>query len=189
MGQPVRTRQARDGDIEAVLGLWDELRAIGGRLGPFGPPSSSSAVRERLTCLDDDPAHRVVIAEVDDEVVGMAVLSRLPVTPISDVESVQISFMHVRDNQRRRGVGRAIVDNAATFASEVGAEFVTVGVFPGSRETNRFFARLGFSPLVVRRATATSLLQRRLASEDGVSDVLARRRRWRDSVALNSMGS
>ncbi|MEO8330107.1 MAG: GNAT family N-acetyltransferase, partial [Candidatus Nanopelagicales bacterium] len=151
----------------------------GGRLGPFGPPASASAVRERLGLLGRDDAHRVILAEIDGEIVGLAVLSRLPITPISDVESIQISFMHVRNDRRRTGVGKAIVESAAAFATDVGADYVTVGVFPGSRDTNRYFARLGFSPLVIRRAIATSLLQRKLAGDDGVREVLTRRRRGR----------
>ena len=172
----VRTREATDEDLSAIVDLWDELRSLGGRLGPFGPPASLSSVRERLTELKNDSNHRVVLAEVDDEIVGLAVLRRSPITPISDVESVQISFMHVRNDRRRRGVGRAIVESAALFAHDVGADYVTVGVFPGSRETNRYFARLGFSPLVVRRAVATSILERHLAGDDSVREMLTRRR-------------
>jgi len=173
----VRTRQAEDADLPAVVDLWDELRESGGRLGPLGPPASKTAVQERLAGLGQDPAHRVILAELDAVVVGLAVLSRVPITPISDVESVQISFMHVSNARRRRGVGRAIVEAALAFATEIGADYVTVGVFPGSRDTNRYFARLGFTPLVVRRATSTAALTRRLASDSGVRDVLTRRRR------------
>lgn len=173
----VRTRQVRSADLAAVVDLWEELRGVGGRLGPFGPPAATGAVQERLEALAADPSHRVVVAEIDQQVVGLAVLSRLPLTPISDVECVQISFMHVRNDRRRRGVGREIVDCAAAFADEVAADYVTVGVFPGSRDTNRYFARLGFTPLVVRRAIATSMLQRRLGGNRGVRDVLLRRRR------------
>ncbi len=161
----VGTREATEGDVLAMDELWDELRRHVGRVGPFGPPASAVAIRERLESLRTDPAHRVIVAEIDGVVVGLAVLSRMPVTPISDVETVQISFMHVRDDRRRRGVGRAIVSAAAGFASDVGCDYVSVGVFPGARESNRFFARLGFSPLVMRRAITTTALKRRLAGE------------------------
>ena len=172
----VTTREATEADVLAIGELWDELRVRAGRVGPFGPPASAVSIRERLSALPTYPGHRVFVAEIDREVVGLAVLSRLPVTPISDVESVQISFLHVKDDRRRRGVGRAIVGAAAEFAGDVGAEYVTVGVFPGARESNRFFARLGFSPLVVRRATSTSALQRRLGADLERSE---RRRRLR----------
>jgi GNAT superfamily N-acetyltransferase len=173
----VRTREATDDDVQAIAGLWEELRGRGGRVGPFGPPASAVSIRERLDSLRSDPMHRVMVAEVEGDVAGLAVLSRLPVTPISDVESIQISFMHVRDDRRRRGVGRAIVGAATQFATEVGADYVTVGVFPGARESNRFFARLGFSPLVMRRAIATTTLQRRLSGDLDRADRLRRLRR------------
>jgi predicted N-acetyltransferase YhbS len=172
----VTTRNATEADVMAIGELWGELRVRAGKVGPFGPPASEVSIRDRLDALRSDPTHRVVVAEVDGDVVGLAVMSALPVTPISDVESVQISFMHVRDDRRRRGVGRAIVGAAADFAAQIGAEYVTVGVFPGARESNRFFARLGFSPLVVRRAIATAALQRRLS---GDIERAERRRRLR----------
>jgi len=172
----IQTREATGEDLSAVADLWDELRVSGGRLGPFGPPASSSLVRDRLEALREDPKHRVVLALVDEEIVGLAVLSLLPITPISDVESVQISFMHVRNDRRRRGVGRAIVESAAQFAHDATADYVTVGVFPGSRETNRYFARLGFSPLVMRRAVPTTQLEKRLAGDDPSREVVTRRR-------------
>jgi GNAT superfamily N-acetyltransferase len=172
----VRTREATHHDVLAIGELWDELRRHGGRVGPFGPPASAVAIRERVEALRHDPAHRVVVAEIDEVVVGLAVLSRMPLTPISDVETVQISFMHVRDDRRRRGVGRAIVSAAAAFAADAAVDYVSVGVFPGARESNRFFARLGFSPLVMRRAIATSALKKRLAGELGRAE---RRRRLR----------
>lgn len=173
----VRIREVQESDLGAVVDLWEELRGAGGRLGPFGTPATAAGVRERLAALAADSAHRVIVAEIDQNVVGLAVLSRLPLTPISDVESVQISFMHVRNDRRRRGVGRAIVEGGASFAGEIGADYVTVGVFPSSRETNRYFARLGFAPLVVRRAIATSKLQHRLAGNPGVRELMHRRRR------------
>ena len=104
-------------DVLAIVELWDELRVQGGRVGPFGPPASAVAIHERLESLRTDPAHRVIVAEIDDDVVGLAVLSRLPVTPISDVESVQISFMHVRDDRRRRGRRTRHRRAATEFAS------------------------------------------------------------------------
>ncbi len=173
----VRTRAATEADLTSIVDLWDELRETGQRLGPFGPPASQDAIGKRIAELAHDPNHRVVLAEVDDEVLGLGVLSRLPITPISDVESVQISYMHVRQDSRRRGIGRAIVDAALEFATEISADYVTVGVFPGSRDTNRYFARLGFSPLVVRRAIPTATLQRRLVGDPKSRAMLTRRRR------------
>jgi hypothetical protein len=55
-------------------------------------------------------------------------------------------------------------------------------VLPHLRETQRFYARLGFGPVVVRRSVPVSMLRRRLAGDaraTQVDNVLARRRTLR----------
>ena len=47
-------------------------------------------------------------------------------------------------------------------AERVGAEVIVGNVPAQSREANRFFARLGFGSVIVRRATSTAALRRRL---------------------------
>ena len=97
---------------------------------------------------------------------------------------MQIDYLHVRPAYHRRGAGRALVAAAAAFCEEIGAEHVVVNVFPQVREANRFYAKLGFSPLVVRTGRASvSTLRRTLAADSAEqgrrAGVLARRRqRW-----------
>ena len=63
---------------------------------------------------------------------------------------------------------------AVAFAEEFGAEHVVVNVFPQLREANRFYARLGFCPLVVRRVASTAGLRRKLEPQPVASRPLAR---------------
>jgi hypothetical protein len=51
------------------------------------------------------------------------------------------------------------------FADEVGAGDVVVNVPPNARDVNRFYARLGFAPLVVRRSAPVGHLRRKLGVE------------------------
>ena len=81
--------------------------------------------------------------------------------PFVEAPVVQIDYLHVRPAFHRRGVGRALVAAAAAFCDEIGAEHVVVNVFPQVREANRFYAKLGFSPLVVRRVAPVSSTLRR----------------------------
>ena len=62
-------------------------------------------------------------------------------------------------------MGTALLREAAGFADEVGAGDVVVNVPPSHRDVNRFFARYGFAPMVVRRSAPIGQLRRRLGVE------------------------
>ena len=49
---------------------------------------------------------------------------------------------------------------------------VVVAVGPTTRDANRFFARLGFAPQVIRRSAPVAALRRALASADPSMDTL-----------------
>jgi GNAT superfamily N-acetyltransferase len=91
--------------------------------------------------------------------------------------------MHVRDDSRRRGIGRALVATAAQRAQDARLEYVSTAVFPQARDSNRFFARLGFSPFSVRRAVPLATLQRKLGTEAGARRHLMVSRRARSRAA------
>lgn len=175
----VVVRDACPDDLPAILEMWRELRDIGGRLERATPPASEDGALDRLLDITRDPDSRALIATVDDRVAGMAVLTCTQYAPLFDQIAVHVHYLHVRDGSRRRGVGKALLAAAACFAEEVGAEHVLTSVLPQLRETNRFYARLGFSPVVVRRSVPVSVLRRCLAAQGvgGAADNVVVRRR------------
>jgi GNAT superfamily N-acetyltransferase len=181
----VRCRAPREEDEAEILQMWEELREASGRQGPLAPLPSSELLHARLTALSADPTCRLIVAEGDGALAGMACLAARPLGPFVEAPVLQIDYLHIRPGQRGRGVGRALVAAAASFADELGLEHVSVSVFPHLREANRFYARLGFSPLVVRRVATTSTVRRRLGLEptSGRLSVLARRRSVRARAA------
>ena len=80
--------------------------------------------------------------------------------PFVEAPVVQIDYLHVRPAFHRRGVGRALVAAATAYAEEVGSEHVAVNVLPQVREANRFYAKIGFTPLVVRRVASVATPRR-----------------------------
>ena len=180
---PPVVRPARDSDLESVATLWTELRESGTRWGPYAPPSTLDGLHERLVRIADSADHELIVAEVDGQPVGVAVLSTLPMNPLTDERTLQISFMHVRDDSRRRGIGRALVATAAQRAQDARLEYVSTAVFPQARDSNRFFARLGFSPFSVRRAVPLATLQRKLGTDAGARRHLMVSRRARSRAA------
>ena len=178
----VVVRDARPDDLPALLAIWDELRQMGSRMERIIPAADEMGVLERLEAVADDPNSRALVAVADGEVAGMTVLSVQPYAPLFDQRAVHAHYLHVREGCRRQGVGKALLAAAVSLAEEAGADHVITSVMPQMRDTQRFYARLGFGPVVVRRAVPVSVLRRRLVgpSAVGVIDhVVARRRSLR----------
>jgi GNAT superfamily N-acetyltransferase len=168
--------------MPALLQMWSELRDLAGRMERLMPAADDEAMRKLLVDVDNDPYSRALVAVVDDEVAGIVLLSDTPYAPLLEQRAVNAHYLHVRDGFRRRGVGKALLAAAVAFAEETGAEHVMTSVLPQLRETQRFYARLGMSPVVVRRSAPVSMLRRRLSASGGTSvtdNLLARRRTLR----------
>ncbi|KRE41300.1 GNAT family N-acetyltransferase [Knoellia sp. Soil729] len=132
------------------------------------------------------------VARIDGRPVGYIVTTENPFGLQPEPE-IAIELLFVDPASRRHGVARALLAAVATLAEKAGSEVVVSNVPTQSREAHRFFARLGFSSVLVRRVVGTSQLRRRLAPAGHVSHVghagqaavehLIRRRRSLRSVA------
>jgi predicted GNAT family acetyltransferase len=109
----------------------------------------------------------------------MALLCVAPANALVDIPAVHMSHAVVGDRHKRRGAGRALVCAAAAYAEQRGIEQLVVSVHPGSRDANRFFARLGSPPLAVRRTAPVAAVRRRLGQAETrpVADHVVRRPR------------
>jgi GNAT superfamily N-acetyltransferase len=152
-------------------------------------PETRVASEARITAALARDDVRALLAVVDDRPVGYVVLSQRPMSFLIDSPCVSIEQIFVAQEARRSGAARALVNAAAQYADQLGAEQIASTVPAQGREANRFFARLGFSSYVVRRVTTTSALRRRLAagqeSHRAVDQVL-QRRRWLRAQANRS---
>jgi GNAT superfamily N-acetyltransferase len=180
--QPIDVRRAGAGDVEDVLQLWALARED---VGPLGRPVSSTsveAIRPRLrAALLGDDVH-VVLARWDGRPAGYALVRVVPVAALLEGLAVQIEQLFVVPEFRRHGVARALLASVTGIADRAGAEQVVASAPPGARDSHRFLARLGFSPVVVRRVVSTPVLRRKLAGEGrrgGLEDLLSRRRSLR----------
>lgn len=177
----VRVRAASEADLPVLVELAGGLRealvpAVDGSLRP-GTPAARAALDQRLRDALASLDRRLVLAvDETDRPLAMALLSVGPCNALVETRAVHVTHLAVDDRHRRRGAGRALVGAAAAFAEEVGVDAVVVSVRPGSREANRFFARLGFAPLAVRRVASVSTVRRRLVQSEPARGIVARRR-------------
>jgi GNAT superfamily N-acetyltransferase len=161
----VFTRAATYDDLPTLISLWEELRQVGGRAERAVNPMSTTDIRQRLSDVLIDPDCRIVMACVDDVPVGMAVLQVSQPDPLADAKLLQIVHLVVQRSRRHRGVGRALVAAAGEFATEMQVDHIGAGVYPSLRDANRFYARLGFAPVAVRRIAPVTVLRRRLSQD------------------------
>jgi ribosomal protein S18 acetylase RimI-like enzyme len=179
----VRVRAATAQDVPAMLEFGEELRE---QLGPSAdrkrhratPAANRAGLAARYTEALLDPDRHLVVAVAEDDVpIGMALFSIAPANALLDVPALHVSHAVVADRHKRRGAGKALVAAAAAFAEEHDLDQVVVSVHPGSRDANRFFARLGFAPQAVRRVAPTAVVRRRLQTSDApLADHVVRRR-------------
>ena len=157
MSRPVEVRQAREADVEPLVALWLDL-AESADLTP-----DDELVRTRVV----DSLHRsdftTLVAADGDDLVGFANYSLELNNPLVEAPTLVVSGMHVVHEERRRGVGASLLQAIVAAADAAGASEVSVTVPPEMRAANRYLAKLGFAPVLLRRSTTTAALRTRLA--------------------------
>jgi GNAT superfamily N-acetyltransferase len=167
----VRIRPATHDDITALVALVQTIDTSSGLFS--GRPlqdSSSGHLAERFADILD--SERVLLLAVDEAgaAVGMLCARDDAVGAIDLTPVLHVTHLMVEPQHRRRGIGRALLAAAVRLADEHGVEHVLTTAAAGSREGNRYLARIGFAPLVVHRIAPTSALRRSL----GMTDVAGR---------------
>ena len=156
---PAVLREAGVGDAGSISELW------AGSLRRGCAEQQTGDVRRLIVHAEADEDSRVVVAECDGTVVGAVYLRVSTLTPINLEPVVLVLSPHVLPSHRRRGVGRQLLDAAASWAEERGIAHVGSGAVSGDREANRFLARLGFASLATLRVVPAGALSARLRPE------------------------
>jgi GNAT superfamily N-acetyltransferase len=178
---PVDVRRAGTDDLDDLLVLWAQARDEVARSGrSVGAPADQ--LRPRLqAALAGDDLH-LLLARWDGRPAAYAAVRAVAPTPLFEGEAMQIEHLFVTRDLRRHGLARALLAAVAGLAERAGVDQVISSVAPSARESQRFFARLGFAPFVVRRVVTTATLRRRLTGEarrGALEDLLSRRRSLR----------
>jgi ribosomal protein S18 acetylase RimI-like enzyme len=167
----VRVRPATSDDIPALVGLVQSVDTTSGMFS--GRPlqdQTDAHLSERFTTILE--SERVLLVAVDDAaaVVGMLAARNDAVGAIDLTPVLHVTHLIVAPGHRRRGIGRSLLAAAVHLAEDDGVEHVLATAAAGSREGNRYLARIGFAPLVVHRIAPTAALRRSL----GMTDVAGR---------------
>jgi predicted N-acetyltransferase YhbS len=122
-------------------------------------------VEQIVKTAASSPEQRLLVAEYDGESAGGVLLRITTITPLNLDLAVQALSPCVLPQFRRHGVGRALMESAAAFAEESGVPHVCTAVAAGSRDGNRFMARLALGPLATYRNAPTAAVRARLVAQ------------------------
>jgi GNAT superfamily N-acetyltransferase len=173
----VRIRPAGHDDIPELVRLVQSIDTTSGLFSgkPLQDQSSGHLGKRFAAILDSD---RLLLVAVDESgaVVGLLAGRYDDVGAIDLTPVLHVTHLMVAPNHRRRGVGRALLAAAVHRAEEEGIEHLLATAAAGSREANRYLARIGFAPLVVHRIAPTAALRRSLGMTDVASRMAVLRR-------------
>jgi GNAT superfamily N-acetyltransferase len=165
---PVDTSAPQD-----LTGLWLAAKIDGGSSKEV---CARTIAEGKLDAALRRPGVQAFVASLDGEPVGYVITTDNPFG-LSPASEVAVEQLWVAPEARRHGVAKSLLTAVLGAAERAGCEVVVSNVPTASRDANRFFARLGFSSVVVRRVVPTSTLRRKLAPETSETGNELRRRR------------
>lgn len=170
--RPIEVFTVGEEHLAELMALWSAARCD---LGVSHDGSNRLAAERLLVALgrSDVMAH---LARLDGEPVGFAVTSQNLFGLTAEPE-LTIELLHVSPGARRKGVAQSLLSAVLASASRLDCEVIVSNVPSTSKDANRFFARLGFSPVMVRRVVPMRTLRRKLEPESVESAVQVLRRR------------
>jgi ribosomal protein S18 acetylase RimI-like enzyme len=174
----VKIRPAEHEDVKDLTAL---IKTVDTTSGVFSGRAlldhDESHIQSRLEEILEEASRSLLVA-VDDsaEIVGLLVARLDEIGAIDLTPVLHISHLLVAPKQRRRGIGRALLVAAVHLAEEREVDRIVATAAAGSREANRYLARLGFAPLVVHRVASTGTLRRSLGLVESAERMAVLRR-------------
>ena len=138
-------RDATPADIPTMLRLSHAGDARGTDTPPLDPATlDDPRYRAAFDAIAADPAHRLIVAERDGEVVGTLQISLIPGLPNFGMKRGLIENVHIRADQRGNGLGTQMMQWAIERCREAGCGLVQLTSNKVRHDAHRFYERLGF---------------------------------------------
>ncbi|MGH8959727.1 MAG: GNAT family N-acetyltransferase [Jatrophihabitantaceae bacterium] len=175
----VRVRPADISDVPALVSLTRSIDVTSGQFsGRAMLDDGIEHLHQRFTEIlrEHDRTLLVAVDDASGDLVGLLVARPDEIGAIDLTPVLHVSHLIVAPKARRRGVGRTLLIALVHLAESQGVERVLATAGAGSRESNRYLARLGFAPLVVHRVASTAVLRRSLGISDATERMAVLRR-------------
>jgi GNAT superfamily N-acetyltransferase len=139
----VLLRTAAAADLGAIVDLI-AADQLGATRDGVRDEADLAAYAAAFRSIDADPAHMLVVAEQDGQIVGTFQLSFLPGLARRGTLRAQIEAVRVAENQRGAGLGAAMMEWAIAEARRRGCALMQLTSDKARPDAHRFYAGLGF---------------------------------------------
>lgn len=136
-------RDATTDDLPAIVAMYADDEFGGGREEP-GEPLADAYLRA-FAAIQADTRSRLVVAELDGELVGTLQLLFLPHLVTLGGERAQIEGVRVTSGRRGSGLGHQLIGWAVEQARERGCTQVQLTSNAARTDARRFYGSLGFT--------------------------------------------
>lgn len=156
--QALTVREASPDDAAGLIALWADVDR-----GIDASPAGHREAAAALAQLVADPDERLVVGEVEGQLVAALHMRRGPIGPLTTESAVHTTHLIVLPAFRRHGFARSLLESAVAWAEEKDIAHVSAFVDSSSRECNRFLARLGLGTVATIRIAPTATLRMALS--------------------------
>jgi GNAT superfamily N-acetyltransferase len=136
-------RRAAAQDVPAIVNLL-ATDQLGATRDGVRTPEDLARYQRAFRAIDEDPAHILVVAESDGDVVATMQVSFIPGLARRGALRAQLEAVRVADACRGRGLGAAMMAWAIAKAQQRGCALVQLTSDKSRTSAHRFYERLGF---------------------------------------------
>lgn len=136
-------RRAAVQDVPAIVNLL-AADQLGATRDSVRTPEDLGCYRRAFRAIDDDPAHILMVAESDAEVIATMQVSFIPGLARRGALRAQLEAVRVHDAYRGQGLGAAMLGWAIDEARQRGCGLVQLTSDKSRTHAHRFYERHGF---------------------------------------------
>jgi predicted N-acetyltransferase YhbS len=137
-------RAATENDIPRILELYEEQLVIGTSGAEKQRNPAFEDYRRALSMIDALPGCELVVAEEQGEVIGTMMLMIVPNLSHRALPWAVVENVVVDSSNRRKGVGKLLMDYALMRAREAGCYKIQLSSNKSREEAHKFYESIGY---------------------------------------------
>ncbi|OGS41931.1 MAG: hypothetical protein A3K67_05820 [Euryarchaeota archaeon RBG_16_62_10] len=175
----IKIRDATKDDLGAVTDLWESLARYHVTLSDRFTLALDSRRKWRAYLAEkfSEISTKLIVAEEDGEIIGFMLCLLSPNVPVYKERKIGVvSDVYVREDRRRKGVGKKMFDLAVKWFRRNKVRSVRLSVAADNLEARAAWRMLGFEPFLIdKRLDLNDYPPRRPAAKTRIVHVKRRR--------------